>query len=207
MAIVSIDTKKKEQVALFKNAGKEWAIERRPVMDHDFPSDAKGIAIPYGIYMPIANAATVFVGTSHDTPEFAVDCLAAWWQLDGRGRFPSTNHLLVLADSGGSNGARCRAWKYFLQQNLCDVHQLTVTVAHYPSGASKWNPMSIGSSARSARTGLASPQQTLNVVAGHDCKGPHSARSRLPMVSPHASSVYPRAASRARRPISASLSG
>lgn len=141
LPMVSIDTKKKEQVALFKHAGNEWALERRPVRDHDFPSDAKGVAIPYGLYLPIPNVGMVFVGTSHDTPEFAVDCIEAWWRLDGRDRFPSTDHLLILADSGGSNGYRCRAWKYFLQHRLCDPHRLTVTVAHYPSGASKWNPI------------------------------------------------------------------
>ncbi len=139
--MLSIDTKKKEQVALFKNAGKEWALQRRPVLDHDFPSDAKGVAIPYGIYLPIPNAGMVFVGTSHDTPEFAVDCIVAWWCADGRDRFPGTDHLLILADGGGSNGSRCRAWKYFLQHRLCDPHRLTVTVAHYPTGASKWNPI------------------------------------------------------------------
>ncbi len=139
--IASIDTKKKQQVALFKNGGKEWALAPRAVLDHDFPSDAKGVAIPYGIYLPIPNLATVFVGTSHDTPEFAVDCIEAWWRLDGRERFPSKDRLLILADAGGSNGFRCRAWKYFLQQKLCDLHRLTVTVAHYPSGASKWNPI------------------------------------------------------------------
>lgn len=141
LPILSIDTKKKEQVALFKNAGKEWALEPRPVLDHDFPSDANGIAIPYGIYLPMANVGTVFVGTSHDTPEFAVDCIETWWRSEGREQFPSADHLLLLADSGGSNGAKCRAWKYFLQQHLCDRHRLTVTVAHYPSGASKWNPI------------------------------------------------------------------
>jgi len=128
-------------VALFKNAGKEWALERRAVRDHDFPSEAKGVAIPYGLYLPIPNVGMVFVGTSHDTPEFAVDCIESWWRLDGRDRFPSHDHLLILADSGGSNGYRCRAWKYFLQHNLCNPHHLTVTVAHYPSGASKWNPI------------------------------------------------------------------
>ena len=141
LPILSIDTKKKEQIALFKNAGKEWALKRRAVLDHDFPSDAKGVAIPYGIYLPIPNVGMVFVGTSHDTPEFAVDCVEAWWRLDGRDRFPAMHHVLILADGGGSNGSRCRAWKYFLQHRLCDPHHLTVTVAHYPSGASKWNPI------------------------------------------------------------------
>jgi hypothetical protein len=141
LPIISIDTKKKEQVGLFKNAGKEWALERRPVLDHDFRSDAQGIAIPYGIYLPVPNTAMVFVGTSHDTPEFAVDCVEAWWRLDGRARFPGVDRLLILADGGGSNGARCRAWKYFLQHRLSSVHRVAVTVAHYPSGASKWNPI------------------------------------------------------------------
>jgi hypothetical protein len=141
LPVVSIDTKKKEHVALFKNGGKEWALEPRPVLDHDFPSDAKGVAIPYGIYLPIPNLATVFVGTSHDTSEFAVDCLEAWWRLDGRLRFPSQNRLLILADGGGSNGSNRRAWKYFLQHNLCDPYRISITVAHYPSGASKWNPI------------------------------------------------------------------
>lgn len=141
LPIASIDTKKKEQVGCFKNNGKQWALEPRPVLDHDFRSDAKGIAIPYGIFLPVPNVGMVFVGTSHDTPEFAVDCLEAWWRIDGRKRFAGAKHLLILADGGGSNGARCRAWKYFLQHRLCNVHTLTVTVAHYLSGASKWNPI------------------------------------------------------------------
>ena len=139
--IISIDTKKKEMLGCFKNNGREWALERRPVLDHDFRSDAKGIAIPYGIYLPIPNVGMVVVGTSHDTPEFAVDCVDAWWRIDGRARFPRARRLLILADSGGSNGARCRAWKYFLQHRLANTHGITVTVTHYPSGASKWNPI------------------------------------------------------------------
>ena len=141
LPIISIDTKKKELVGCFKNNGREWALERRPVLDHDFRSDAKALAVPYGIYLPIPNIGMVFVGTSHDTPEFAVDCVEAWWRTDGRARFPAARRLLILADGGGSNGARCRAWKYFLQHRLCGVHGLAVTVAHYPSGASKWNPI------------------------------------------------------------------
>src|ERR1019366_25111 len=105
LPIISIDTKKKELVGLFKNAGQEWAIEARPVLDHDFRSDAKGIAVPYGIYLPVPNLGMVFVGTSYDTPEFAADCVEAWWRLDGRERYPAAQRLLILADSGGSNGA------------------------------------------------------------------------------------------------------
>jgi hypothetical protein len=140
-AIASIDTKKKELVGRFKNNGREWALKRRPVLDHDFRSDAIGMAIPYGIYVPVPNRGMVIVGRSHDTPEFAVDCVESWWRLDGHRHFSRLDHLLLLADSGGSNGARCRAWKYFLQHRLANPHQLTITVAHYPSGASKWNPI------------------------------------------------------------------
>jgi hypothetical protein len=162
--IASIDTKKKEKVGCFKNNGQEWALERRPVLDHDFGSDAKGVAIPYGIFLPIANVGMVFVGTSHDTPEFAVDCLEAWWRRDGRKRYPGAEHLLVLADAGGSNGARCRAWKYFLQYRFCDVHKLTVTVAHYPSGASKWNPIEHRLFSEISKNWAAVPLETYETV-------------------------------------------
>jgi len=141
LPIISVDTKKKELIGPFKNAGREWAVQRRPVLDHDFRSDAEGIAVPYGIYLPTPNVGMVFVGTSHDTPEFAVDCIEGWWRLDGRERYPAADRLLILADSGGSNGASPRAWKYFLKHRFCDVHKLSITVAHYPSGASKWNPI------------------------------------------------------------------
>jgi len=118
-----------------------WSREPILVNDHDFRSDAAGIAIPYGIYDPQANRGFLFVGTTHDTPQFAADNLAKWWVYDGRRRYPAATELLILADGGGSNGPRNRAWKYFLQQRLCDRHGLTVTVCHYPTGASKWNPI------------------------------------------------------------------
>jgi hypothetical protein len=111
------------------------------VNDHDFRSDAEGIALPYGIYDLQANHGYLFVGTTHDTPAFAADNLARWWVYAGRRRYPEATELLVLADGGGSNGARTRAWKHALQQRLCDRHGLTVTVCHYPVGASKWNPI------------------------------------------------------------------
>jgi Rhodopirellula transposase DDE domain len=139
--IVSIDTKKRELVGSFKNAGTAWSREPVAVNDHDFRSLAQGIAIPYGIYDIQANRASVFVGTSHDTPRFAVDNLEKWWRYDGRRRYPAASRLLVLADGGGSNGPRSRAWKCWLQNRLADRHRLSVTVCHYPAGASKWNPI------------------------------------------------------------------
>jgi hypothetical protein len=138
--IISVDSKKKELIGCFKNPGKVWTREMICVNDHDFRSLAVGIAIPYGIYDWCANEGTVFVGTSHDTAEFASDCLATWWRLYGRQRYPDACHLLILADSGGSNDPRRRAWIYGLQTKLCNACGLTVTVAHYPPGASKWNP-------------------------------------------------------------------
>lgn len=139
--IVSIDTKKKELVGNFRNPGSAWTREPVLVGDHDFPSDALGKAIPYGIYDLLANRGTVFVGTSHDTPDFAADNLARWWEGEGQHAYPHATDLLVLADGGGSNSPRCRAFKYGLQTRFCNVHELVVTVCHYPTGASKWNPI------------------------------------------------------------------
>ena len=139
--IVSVDTKKRELVGSFKNAGTAWSREPVAVNDHDFRSLASGIAIPYGIYDLEANRGSVFVGTSHDTPRFAVDNLEKWWRYDGKWRYPAASRLLILADSGGSNAFRSRAWKYWLQNRLADRHSLAITVCHYPAGASKWNPI------------------------------------------------------------------
>ena len=141
LPIVSIDSKKKELVGNFKNSGRAWKQTPERVNDHDFRSDAEGIAIPYGVYDLRANRGTISVGTSHDTPDFAVDNLIRWWRREGLQRYNGASQLLVLADSGGSNGPRIRAFKYALQTRLADPHGISVTVCHYPSGASKWNPI------------------------------------------------------------------
>jgi hypothetical protein len=141
LPVISVDTKKKELVGVFKNAGQLWSREPLPVNDHDFRSLAKGIAIPRGLLDLQANRGSVLIGTSHDTPQFAVDAIVDWWRREGRRRYPQASELLILADSGGSNGARCRLWKYALQEKLVDPYQLGVTVCHYPTGASKWNPV------------------------------------------------------------------
>ena len=141
LPIISVDTKKKELIGRFRNAGTRWRRTPELVNDHDFRSQADGRAVPYGLYDLQANAGAFYVGLSLDTPQFAVDCIAAWWQDEGQQRYPNANELYILADSGGSNGCRPRAWKYFLQHNLVNPFNLTVTVAHYPSGASKWNPI------------------------------------------------------------------
>lgn len=139
--IISVDTKKKEKVGNFKNPGSTWQEEPYVVNDHDFPNDAVGMAIPYGIYDTEANRGFVAVGTSHETPAFAVDSITDWWKRYGRTNYPNSDELLILADCGGGNSARAHAWKYHLQHRLCDPHGLKVTVCHYPPGASKWNPI------------------------------------------------------------------
>jgi len=110
LPIISVDAKKKEQVGNFKNAGATWSREPVPVKDHDFRSEADGVAIPYGIYDTQANRGAVFVGTSHNTPAFAVDAIAQWWLTEGCQRYPGARELFILADGGGSNGARSRAF-------------------------------------------------------------------------------------------------
>ncbi len=139
--VISVDTKKKEKVGKFKNPGVSWERKPRLVNDHDFLNDAVGMAVSYGIYDTEANRGFVAVGTSYETPAFAVDSIALWWNRCGRSLYPNANELLILADCGGGNSARARAWKYHLQHQLCDPCGLTVTVCHYPPGASKWNPI------------------------------------------------------------------
>ena len=140
--VISVDTKKKELVGAFRNPGAKWDRSPELVNDHDFPSDAEGLAIPYGIYDPRANAGTVFVGRTADTPAFAVDCIEKWWRTQGRNHYPQAQSLQILADGGGSsNSSTARAWKFNLQHRLCNRHGLRVTVAHYPPATSKWNPI------------------------------------------------------------------
>ena len=141
LPIVSVDTKKKELVGRFKNPGAVWAKTPILVNDHDFRSDARAKAVPYGIYDLRANCGHVLVGISHDTSAFAVDALAGWWHHQARQSYPNADHMLVLADNGGSNGSRRRSWKHHLQTNVCNRFGCAVTVCHYPSGTSKWNPV------------------------------------------------------------------
>ena len=138
--VISVDTKKKELIGNFKNAGVTWCQQAEEVNAHDFPQDALARVAPYGIYLPQLDRGYVYVGVSRDTPEFAVDAISQWWTNHGRRLYPQAKRLLILADAGGSNGCRPRLWKQRLQQ-LADREQLTITVCHYPRGASKWNPV------------------------------------------------------------------
>ena len=137
---ISVDSKKREMVGNFKNRGTSYEKQPLFVHDHDFRSLADGIAIPYGIYDVGANSGSVIIGASHDTPKFAVSAIEKWWRYDGCKRYRKSKKLLILADGGGSNGHRCRAWKYELQK-FSDRRGLSITVCHYPPGASKWNPI------------------------------------------------------------------
>lgn len=137
---ISVDTKKKELVGNFKNGGVEWQPEDAPelVDVHDFPDQAIGKAIPYGVYDVAENTGFVNVGTDHDTPVFAAASLDAWWKLVGSKRYPDATELFITADAGGSNGYRSRVWKAELQR-LADKHRLAIHVSHFPPGTSKWN--------------------------------------------------------------------
>ena len=139
--VISVDSKKKELIGNFKNPGRSWQFKPIRVNDHDFHIDAEGRAIPYGIYDDQQNSGYVFIGTSYETPAFAVDSIVQWWCRVGRERYPQARELLILADCGGANGYRSRVWKYRLYRQLCEPHNLSVTVCHYPPGASKWNPI------------------------------------------------------------------
>lgn len=138
---ISVDTKKKELIGNFKNSGQEWCLDPRAVNDHDFMQDALGKAVPYGIYDLMHNHGYVYVGQSADTPQFAVEAIVRWWQEIGKSLYPNADKILILADAGGSNGCRPRLWKQQLQELLADQLGLQVTVCHYPTGASKWNPI------------------------------------------------------------------
>lgn len=140
LPVISVDTKKKELVGAFKNPGRTWRPKPLEVLATDFPNDAKGKAIPYGIYDLAHNAGYFVVGTSHETPAFAVTAIRAWWINVGRRAYPGCHALLIEADSGGANGFRCWLWKLGLQR-VADEFGLTITVTHYPAGASKWNPV------------------------------------------------------------------
>jgi len=138
--VVSVDSKKKELVGSFRNAGRTWRRRGEPqeVFTHDFPSMARGKALPYGTYDIAQNRALVNVGVTHDTAEFAVESIRGWWQVLGRKTYPSAKRLLICADAGGSNGNRLRAWKVHLQR-FADEIQVPITVCHYSPGTSKWN--------------------------------------------------------------------
>ncbi len=125
----------------FYNRGRRWCQQADAVLVHDWPQDAVGQAIPYGVYETTTNRGYVCVGDCFDTPRFAVEAIRDWWETEGQRQFPRARRLLILADAGGSNSCRSRVWKAQLQEQLADAYGLEVTVCHYPTGCSKWNPI------------------------------------------------------------------
>jgi Rhodopirellula transposase DDE domain len=140
LPVISVDTKKKELIGNYHNAGQQWRPATQPmhVHGHDFPTPDVPRAYPYGIFDLARNAGFVNVGTDHDTGAFAVASIRGWWRREGRRLYPHTDRLLMTADGGGSNGWRLRLWKVELQR-LADETGLSLSVCHFPPGTSKWN--------------------------------------------------------------------
>ena len=139
--VISVDTKKKENIGNFKNNGQEYCHKKDPrkVWDHDFPIEELGKISPYGVYNLNNNTGFVNVGTSHDTArEFAVESISRWWETVGKHTFPNRGRIYITCDSGGSNGYRVRMWKYQLQE-FANRTGLEIEVSHFPRGTSKWN--------------------------------------------------------------------
>jgi len=139
--IVSNDTKKKELIGNFSNPGRKYEQTFEKTLTHDFKSASVGMANPYGIYEKLLNKGLVVIGTSKDTAEFAVDALEIWLTTVGFDSYSNLKKMLILCDSGGSNGYRIKGWKYFLYHTICKVYGIEIDVCHYPTGASKWNPI------------------------------------------------------------------
>ena len=171
---ISVDTKKKELVGNFKNAGQIWCQEAEVVNVHDFKSEALGRAVPYGVYDLQHNRGTVYVGQSADTPAFAVDNLAHWCQTELLERFPGATQVFIEADGGGSNASRSRVFKQQLQEKLADELGLTITVCHYPPGTSKWNPIEHRLFSEISKTWAGCPLRSFDLVLDYiaDTKTP-----------------------------------
>jgi hypothetical protein len=136
--VISIDCKKKELLGNFKNRGRIWRRDTRDVLDHDFPSWADGRAIPFGVYDIADNKGLVVVGISRETSAFVINAIRTWWMTEGRNTYNGATRLAIECDCGGGNGPRLWAWKAGLQ-DLANEFSLTITVGHFPPGASKWN--------------------------------------------------------------------
>ena len=163
--MISVDTKKKELIGNFRNSGQIWCQSPEAVDVHDFKQDALGRAVPYGIYDLPHNRGPVYLGCSADTPTFAVDNIAQWCATERLERFPNATQLLIEADSGGSNSAASRVWKQQLQDKVADRFGLTLTVCHYPTGASKWNPIEHRLFSEISKTWAGCPLRTFELAA------------------------------------------
>jgi hypothetical protein len=167
LPVISVDTKKKELIGNFRNPGRAWCKKPPEVNEHDYASQAECLAVPFGVYDIARNKGYVIVGMSYNTPEFAVTSIARWWEEDGRVDYPEAKEVLILADGGGGNGSRAKAWKLNIQEKLCDRFGLTVIVCHYPPGCSKWNPVEHRLFSQISKNWEGKPLTTLEVMLGY----------------------------------------
>jgi Rhodopirellula transposase DDE domain len=167
LPVVSVDSKKKELIGDFRAAGTAWVKEAIQVNEHNFANMATCVATPYGVYDLATNKGYVSVGTSGNTPEFAVAAIRLWWEHAGRHVYPDATGLLLLADGGGGNGCTCRAWKQQLQERFSDAFGLEVTVCHYPPGCSKYNPVERRLFSQISMNWAGKPLTSLEVMLGY----------------------------------------
>jgi hypothetical protein len=166
LPIISVDTKKKELIGNFKNEGKSWCREG-PEIDEHFASSSKHVAVPFGVYDVNRNLGYVIVGISHNTAEFAVNCIVTWWNNEGCKAYPDAKKILILADGGGGNGYNLRTWKKDIQDKLCNPTGLAVTIIHYPTGCSKWNLVEYKLFSQISMNWAGKPLRTLQMMLGY----------------------------------------
>lgn len=164
---ISIDAKNKEIIGNYANSGQKWEAkgDREEVDAHDFPDKSTLKAIPFGVYDVATNEGLVEVGTSRNTARFAVAAVRRWWTIVGKRRYPHAKRLLILADSGGSNGCRIWMWKKLLCE-FANETGLIITVRHYPRGASKWNPVEHRLFGPIARNWAGHPLRSMEILLG-----------------------------------------
>jgi Rhodopirellula transposase DDE domain len=167
LPIISVDTKKKELIGNFRRPGKTWCKKPPQVNEHDYSSQAECLAVPFGIYDVMKNTGYVVVGLSHNTSEFAVSSISRWWQDEGQEVYPGVAELMILADGGGGNGYRSKAWRWNLQEKICNRYRLTVTVCHYPPGCSKWNPVEHRLFSQISNNWAGTPLRSLAIMLGY----------------------------------------
>jgi hypothetical protein len=165
--VISVDTKKKELIGNFRNPGRAWCRRPREVNEHDYASQAECLAVPFGAYDVAKNTGYVVVGLSHNTSEFAVSSISRWWEEEGRTVYAGMSQLLILADGGGGNGSRSKAWRWNLQERICNPYRLTVTVCHYPPGCSKWNPVEHRLFSQITNNWAGKPLRSLAIMLGY----------------------------------------
>jgi len=188
LPVISVDTKKKELIGNFANKGARWRREPDEVNAHDFRKDAQCIASPYGIYDIARNHGFVYVGTSADTASFATDALVHWWRAQGRHHYPKADRLLILADAGGSNNCRSRLFKRDIQVKLANAFGMAVTLCHYPTGASKWNPVEHRLFGPMSCQWASVPLRSLHLML--ECIRDTSTKSGLRVCAKHTAKVY-----------------